>query len=252
MKSLKIFLSLFLFSLLIIIAGCKKEDNPVNSNNNNTNNSNNSNPLPTEFGGVTPTHVLGLIRTSVTQSGFTISTGVGVANLNNQDKGDVSVTVSGTNYVFAKNTSGTSTNYYFPDPANPLSLMTLSSSAVTATFDVTGYTLQQKSVQVPGAMSLTAPAANSSIPRTSDLTISWTATSAGAYNAIFISDKNGAYKFKQNITGANSATFTAAELGTLAAGDAYVYALTYNFVLSNNNEAVLIGEAVTVNQVTLQ
>jgi hypothetical protein len=251
MKSLKIFLSLFLFSILLIVAGCNKDNNPTDPGNNN-NTGNNSNPLPTEFGGATPTHVFGLVRTSVTQSGYTFSTGVGFASLNNQDKGDVSVKVSGTDYLFAKNTSSGNTSYSFPNPQNPTQIMTLPSSTFTATFDVTGYTLQQKNVQVPGELALTAPAANSTVPRTSDLTVSWAVTGAGANNAIFISDMNGNSKFKQNLGNVTSATFSASELGSLAAGDAIVYALSYNFVLSNNNEAVLIGQALALSSIKLQ
>lgn len=242
---------MFLFSILLVVAGCNKSDNPIDPNNNN-NNGNNSNPFPTEFGGATPTHVLGLVRTSVTQGGFTFSTGVGVANLNNQDKGDVSVKVDGTDYVFAKNTSSGNTTYSFPNPQNPTQIMTLPSSNFTATFGVTGYTLQQINVVVPGELALSTPAANSTVPRTSDLTVSWTVTGPGANNAIFISDMNGNYKFKQNLGNVTSATFSASELGSLAAGDAMVYALSYNFVLSNNNEAVLIGQALALSTIKLQ
>lgn len=252
MKSTKLFLSLLFIALLLIAAGCNKEDNPLNNNNNNGGGNNNSNPLPTEFGTASPTHILALIRTSITQSGFTFSTGVGVANLNSQDKGNVMVSVNGSDYTFAKNTGSSGTNYFFPDPNNPSQMMTLPNGSQPAVFSVANYTLTQNTVSVPGEITLNAPAANSNVPRTSDLTVDWNISSAGAYNAIFISDQNGNYQFKQNLGNVSTAVFTAAELGQLSAGSAYIYAMSYNFVLTNNNEAVLIGEAVAVNQITLQ
>lgn len=252
MKSLNYFFSLLLLNVVLFAAGCNKENNPLNNNNNNNNNNGSSYPMPTEFGGATPTHILGLIRTSVSTGGFTVSTGVGVANLNNQDKGDVSVKVGGSTYTFAKSTSGGNTSYFFPNPSAP-QVMTIAGNGLTnAEFNVTGYSLQQKVVGVPGVVTLNSPAAGSTVPRTSDLTLNWSAQDAGVYNAIFITDQNGNTKFKQNLSGVTSATFSASELGALSAGSAYVYALTYNFVISNNNEAVLIGQAVAVNQITLQ
>lgn len=239
-----IVLIMFLFTV-----GCDKDDSTNNPGNGG--NTPGSNPVITDFGGPTPTNVLALIRTTTTQASFTIDLGVGVANLNNQDKGDVSAMVSGTNYTFGKLTSSSVISYVFPDPQNPTSIINLPANSTNVTFDVTGYALAQNSVTVPGQISLSAPAAGTSVPRSADLTVSWTITGAGSNNAIFITDGSNNI-FKQNLGNVTSAVFTAAELSGLNAGNAIVYAISYNFVLTNSNDAVLIGEAVSLNQITLQ
>lgn len=253
MKKLNCVFMMIILGLGLLITGCKDNTIDPNGNGNGNGNGNNPNttPFPTTFGGVTPTHVLGVVKASVSAGGTSIHTGSAFANLNNQDKGSVSVNVGGTDYSLTKST-GTQVSYFFqPSQTNPTGI-NLGSGTADATFSVSGYTLGSSTVTVPGSVSLTAPAANASVPRNQDLTISWTTSSGGTHSGIFIADKDGKTIFKEVSGSATSASFTAAELGTLAAGTALVYALSYNFVLTNSNEAVIIGEAVAVNTVTLQ
>lgn len=76
-------------------------------------------------------------------------------------------------------------------------------------------------------------------------------TNPGARSAMIITDYSGHFKFYENLTGTTYA-IPAADLQTLTAGNAIVYAISYNYVLANSNAAVLIGEAVALRTITLQ
>lgn len=242
--------TILLFAVLVFaFVGCDNSTDPGNGNGNGSGN-NNSAPFPTNFGGVTPTHIMGVVRVGVAAGGTTFSTGTAFANLNNQDKGTVTVTVSGNNYELSKSTGQQVAYYYQPSQTNPTGI-NLGTNAVDAAFSVSGYSLDNASVTVPAAISLTSPSAGSNISRSQDLSISWSGGSAQS-NAIFITDKNGKNIFKEVSSGAASADFTAAELGTLSSGTALVYAISYNYQLANNNEAVIIGEAVASSGINLQ
>jgi hypothetical protein len=81
--------------------------------------------------------------------------------------------------------------------------------------------------------------------------VTWTVTNPGSRSAVFITDYSGHYKFYENLTGTTYSIPTA-DLQTLTAGNAIVYAISYNYVLANSNAAVLIGEAVALRTITLQ
>lgn len=248
-RTYKLFL-LSAFLLLLITSGCKKEENPVDGGGGG-NNTTSTYPTPTNFNGASPKNVLAVVRTSISQMGFTFSMGIGVANLDNQDKGTVTATVDGDDYEFTKQSANGVVSYtYVPSATNPTGGMSLGSGAENVTFSVSNYALAAATVTVPGEITITAPAANASVPRSSDLNVTWTSSSSGTNKAIFIVDQSGKSIFKE-VSG-NTGTFTSAELGGLSAGNGIVYAMTYNYVLTNNNEAVLIGEALATNSITLQ
>jgi hypothetical protein len=240
-----------LFALMIMFAvvGCKKDEASTDPGNNNQNTS--TNPTPTDFGGATPTNVLAVVRTSTTYVGVTIDVGTAVATFGTppQDKGVVKVSSKGTDYTLTKQSNNA---YIFtPDVLSPQGIG-FNSGSTEVTFSAANYTFTNNKVFVPGKVTLTAPAMDAAVPRGSNLTISWTVSGAGSNNAVMVIDKNGKSIFKQNLGTATSATVTSAELQTLSAGTAIVYALSYNYILSNNNEAVLIGETVAFNTVNLQ
>lgn len=252
----------FITMLIVVVAltGCKKDSatTPTPPQNPTAGQA----PTPTDFGGAAPVNVLGIIRTSTTLEpvpGFPVTTDVNVGfakfGTTGTDMGTVTATYSGTPYTFGKTTTGGSVNYIHPDPASPTTLMNLGTGNSTVSFTVSGYTFNpstSNSVVVPGQLKMTAPAANASVPRNAPLSVSWTITGAGAQNAIFITDFSGNSVFKQNLGAVTSASFTAAELGRLAAGGAFVYAISYNYRLTNSNQTVLIGEATAITQITLQ
>jgi hypothetical protein len=249
----------FMFVFAVALTGCKKDDattTPV------TPRTAGQAPTPTNFGGPTPANVIAVVRTSTTLEpipGFPVTTDATVAAATfgapGTDKGTVTATYSGTNYAFGKQTTSGSVSYVHPDPASPTTLINLGATTSNVSFAVSGYAFApttSNNVNVPGQLKMTAPLANASVPRNAALVVSWTTLGAGSQNAIFITDYSGHTVFKQNLGAVATASFTAAEMGTLSAGGAFVYALSYNYRLTNSNETVLIGEAVAINQVTLQ
>ncbi|MDP2301375.1 MAG: PEGA domain-containing protein [Ignavibacteria bacterium] len=206
---------------------------------------------PTDFGGATPTNVLAVVRTSTSYGGVTIDVGTAVATFGSppQDKGVVKVNSKGTDYTLTKQSNNA---YIFtPDALSPQGIG-FNSGSSEVTFSAANYSLTNNKVFVPGKVTLTAPVMDASIPRASNLTISWAVSGAGSNNAVVVIDKNGKSIFKQNLGTVTSASITSSELQTLSVGTAIVYAISYNYILSNSNEAVLIGETVAFNTVNLQ
>jgi hypothetical protein len=258
MKQYKLFFVVMTLAL-VALAGCKKDEAGTTPTPTPTP-TQPAAPTPTSYNGQTPANVLAVVRTSAKQTVPVIGTitvdvnsATAVFGSPGTDKGTVTVTASGTNSTLARLTANGVVSYIFPDPANPTAQMTLSNSAVAVTFSVSGYALSPNgNITVPGQVTLTAPAANASVPRSADYTVTWTVSGgAGSRHAIFIADAQGHTVFKDGVAN-GSGTFTAAELGGLSAGTAWMYALTYNFNLVNSNQAVIVGEAVAINSITLQ
>ena len=246
-------------AFVLAVTGCKKdENNPTDPGT--ATPTQPSAPTPTSYNGVTPANVMAIVRTSTQQTvpvlgTITVDANAATAVFGNPgtDKGTVTVTVGGSPVQLGKLTTSGRVSYIFPDPSNPTAILTLSASAQAATFSASGYTITPNgTVTVPGQVTLTAPAVNASVPRNATLNVTWTVTGgAGARHAIFIADAQGHTQFKDGVAN-GSGSFTAAELAGFSAGTAWVYALTYNFNLVNSNDAVIVGEAVAINQITLQ
>jgi hypothetical protein len=254
MKHKPFFALLFVFALAI--TGCKKDDGGTTPTPTPTQP---STPTPPSYNGQTPTNVLAVVRVSSVQTtpigNVTIDVNAATAVFGNPgtDKGTVTLASGSSNITLGKLTSNNVVSYIFPDPSNPTSVLTLSANAVPVTFTVQNYALSPNgTVTLPGQVTLTAPAANVTIARNADYTVTWTVSGgAGTRHAIFIADAAGHSVFKDGVSN-GSGSFTAAELGGLSAGTGWVYALTYNFSLVNSNQAVIVGEAVAINSVTLQ
>ncbi len=248
-KMLQVGIMVFVFAL----TGCKKDD-PTSP----TNTAQPSGvPTISNFGGATPVNALVVVRTSTETTvggiSFVVDATVGTAVFGapGLEKGDVKATASSTDYPFTKNTVSGSVSYiYSPSVANPTGIG-LNTGATSVTFTATGYPLSPAAVTVPGQLKLTAPAASADVPRSANLVVTWTITNAGTRSAVFITDYAGHYKFYENLTGTTYSIPTA-DLQGLTAGGALVYAISYNYVLSNSNAAVLIGESVALRSITLQ
>ncbi|MBX2992176.1 MAG: hypothetical protein KF749_13555 [Bacteroidetes bacterium] len=258
MKQLK-FLTILSATFLFIVAGCKKDEgNPAGPGT--TTPTQPAAPTPTSYNGTSPTNVMAVVRTSTQQTVPVLGTitvdanaATAVFGSPGTDKGNVTVTVGGSATQLGKLTVSGAVSYIFPDPANPTAILTLGGSAQAVTFAVANYALSPNgTVAVPGQLTLTAPAVNASVPRNATLNVTWTVSGgAGSRHAIFIADAQGHTLFKDGVAN-GSGSFSAAELAGFSAGTAWVYALTYNFNLVNSNDAVIVGEAVAINQITLQ
>lgn len=217
-------------------------------------------PVITSFGGVIPVNVMATVRVTTTTSvaGYPVSVdanfavarfgGIGAGT----DKGTVTVTALGTPYTLTRNGTADITYTYTPSASAPGGIG-LNAGSTATTWSVSGLTLASASVNAPGQLVLVTPSANATVSRTSALTVTWSTGSGPAANsAVFISDAAGHTVFKQGLGAVSSGSFTVGELGTLSAGTGFVYAITYNYLLTNSNTAVLVGEAVALATITLQ
>lgn len=222
MKQFK-FVGVVVMLFVFVLTGCKKEDGSPSDTGGGTGGQASSVPTLSSFGGTTPVNVLAVVRTSteVTVAGFTVfndaTVGAGVFGNPGQDKGDVNVRVSSTDYPFTKNTVSGSVSYTYAPSATNLSGIPLNIGATDVVFGASGYALSPAAVTVPGQLKLTAPAANATVPRSANLTVSWTVTNAGAHSAVFITDYAGHAKFYENLSGTSYAIPTA-DLQTLMEG----------------------------------
>ncbi len=257
MKQIK--LVLFIVSLVVLVlVGCKKEDaNPTQ--NRTTTPPSFSTPQPTDFGGPAPSNVLAAIRTVTTVSLPVVgtqyvdaNTGAAIFGNPGSDKGNVKIVYSGTDYAFTKTAAGSGaiTYAYVPAITNPTGIP-FSSSATSVTFSVTGYALAVSNVVVPGQLRLTAPT-DSVISKSANLNVSWsTVGGAGSKTAVYIADAAGHFKFYQNMSAITSFTIPAADMSSFVAGYGFIGVVTYNYVLTNSNQAVLIGECVATKLLTI-
>ncbi|MBI5474748.1 MAG: hypothetical protein HY961_20605 [Ignavibacteriae bacterium] len=247
--------TLSVFTLALV--GCKKDDaNPIQ----------NTPPTPpsfstpqlTNFGGPTPTNVLAAIRTVTTMTLPVVgtqyidaNTGVAVFGTPGADKGDVKIVYSGTNYPFTKNTVSGAVSYaYVPSVTNPTGIP-LSSGATTVTFNVSGYALAAANVVVPGQVRLSAPT-DSVISKSAGVVISWIVSGgAGSKTAVYITDAAGHFKFYENMGAINTYTIPAADISGFTNGYGFLGVVTYNYVLTNSNQAVLIGECAATKTLTI-
>jgi hypothetical protein len=245
MKKLTLFSFLLAIAVALFFAGCGK-DNPVEPGNGNGGQFGFYN-----FGGASPTHFLVLSRVTSVDDDSITSIGMGIASLNNQDKGDMTVTVNNTTYSLTKIEHEGQVFYFTDLTANPFGII-LGSQPTSASFSVTGYQLTNSSVTVPGEIYITSPTDGSNFSRNQALTVTLNSASGVQNNLVIVSDYDGNEIIKMIGAGATSASFSAAEMGTLIAGFADVTVYSYNFSLSNNNEAVIIGQTVNNIEINLQ
>ncbi len=147
----------------------------------------------------------------------------------------------------------------------------LANTGMTAVFSVTGYTLSDNSIDVPNAVSISAPTAGSTVERSGTLTVNWGALGAGS--TVFAVVRNAPTSLSgtrsqggsQNRTSqvkpitkrttdnsATTVTFTAAELQTLNAGNAVVEIMVVNTKSINNGNAILNARSAGRVNITLQ
>ncbi len=256
MSNLKSLLAGFLIISALLIVGCSKNDNPVDNNNNNNGGGNTQvdspYPFPTDFGGVSPAAFLGVIRVSTTETGMSYSAGIGVGSINGEDKGNITVSADGKNYTLIKEQDSTDNSFiytFIPSTAFPTGIA-LGSGDTQVSFNVSNYTLSTATVTVPGDLGLTSPTAGATISKSNGLTVSWSSQSGGDNSAVMVTDSQGKSTMKK-LTG-NSVTFSSSDLSGLSAGPVTVYAYSYNYVLTNNNEAALVGESLSYTSINLQ
>lgn len=246
MQHIKI-IKIILISLLFLFS-CSTEENPVDP----SETSDIRYPYPDTINGIATTNVLLLIRTTIRESGLELSLGVGAANFNNEDKGDVSANINGVDYIFAKNIISENTSYSFPDPNNPTNQMQLVKNKFQTKFVVSDLTLNVDSVEVPGEVEVTRPEEDETFSFNDTLQIKWRINDPGNHFAIALRDKNGKSRIKWDVANDSTASFKPSELTGLEAGELIVYVITYNYEFVNQQEVILIGESVGLKDIKLE
>jgi hypothetical protein len=248
MKQFRLLFLLGLF-LTLAFAGCQKENDPPTGPGTG---GGTGYPMPGDFGGADPDNVIAIIRVTTTQMGISFSSGLGFADFNSQDVGTVKATVGTTEYEFTKETENNETSYMLINSASNPQGIDLGTGNANVRIDAQNYQIQNNTISVPGQIALTAPAANANVPRNQDLNVTWNAATGGQYNMLFVTDAQGNSRNKTISAGAASGSFTASELSGLQAGTGIIYAISYNYVLSNNNQTVLIGQSLASTTINLQ
>lgn len=242
---------LVIFSSLIV-TGCKEES---------TSGDGGGTPslpqVPTNFDGVTPQNVLVAVR-----GAYSVSTGVpgipnveidygqAVAVFNQGSPSSVSVVANNTTHNLTKDGN---TFYFVPNPAN----ITPGATSIgidytgTAQFTVQGYNLTTNTISVPSRISISNLATGANLNRSNNFQVSWTGGSGGTTWQVFIIDSRGNTVTREGTSG-SSTTFAASALSGLSAGSGLVIVLRYNYTFSNNQEAVLVGEAISSVSVNIQ
>lgn len=252
-KSLRFALLLLAIGLLAT-TGCKKDENPAGAGGGGRP----SLPqTPTNFGGVAPQNVLVAVRGSYSMStgipglpNVEIDLGQAVAKFNQGSPTAVSVVAGGQTYNLTKDGN---TFYYIPSATNiqPGATSIGIEYGSSAQFNVQGYNLTTNTVAVPSRISISNFGSGATLNRNSNFTVAWTGGSGGNFWQVFIVDSRG-NSVTQEGTSGSSVTFAPSQLSRLATGTGQVIALRYNYVFSNNQETVLVGEAISTVSVNIQ
>ncbi len=160
--------------------------------------------------------------------------------------------------------------YPLPTRNAPPTFIPLAGTGMTAVFSVTGYALSDNSIDVPNAVTITAPTAGTSVSRTGDLTITWNALGTGSSVFAILrnapiadllrnlnanrSNRSLAKPITKRTTdnSATSVTFTATELQTLNAGSATIEIMVVNTKSVNNGNANINARSSGKTTIVLQ
>ncbi|MGQ9805959.1 MAG: hypothetical protein ACUVRP_07770 [Chlorobiales bacterium] len=252
-KKISLALALLVIWSSLIVTGCKEESSPSGGGGGTP-----SLPqVPTNFGGVTPQNVLVAVRGAYSVSAgvpgipnVEIDYGQAVAVFNQGSPSSVSVVANSTTYNLTKDGN---TFYFVPNPANITPGATSIGINYTgnAQFTVEGYNLTTNTISVPSRISISNPATGANLNKSNNFQVSWTGGSDGTTWQAFIIDSRGNTVTREGTSG-SSTTFQASALSGLSAGSGLVIVLRYNYTFSNNQEAVLVGEAVSSVSVNIQ
>ncbi|MFQ3598677.1 MAG: hypothetical protein SNJ55_00835 [Chloroherpetonaceae bacterium] len=246
-------LTLLVIFLSMLVTGCKEENNPSGSGSGTP-----SLPqVPTSFGGVTPQNVLVAVRGAYSVSSgvpgipnVEIDYGQAVARFNQGSPTSVSVVANNTTHTLTKDGS---TFYFVPNPANITPGATSIGINYTgnAQFTVQGYNLTTNTISVPSRVSISNLATGANLNKNANFQVSWTGGSGGTTWQVFIIDSRGNTVTREGTSG-SSTTFPSSALSGLSAGSGFVIVLRYTYTFSNNQETVLVGEAVSSVSVNIQ
>lgn len=224
---------LMLFALIVlVVTGCKKEDNPTESNSATDISNPTGQPMPNfseqgDYGGAmasvyyymaAPIAGFPDVATSAATAVFNGGVDVGAVTVNNNSLGKLS--------------SSGKTYYMAPDVNNPFNQLNLNWNGTTHSWSVAGgngVPAFSGSVKSPNDYSVTLPTANSTISKASGIQVKWSnpSSSKALIQIINISNK-AQVKFYQEVADNGSYTIPAADLSSFS-GDCMIYVVKYNY-----------------------
>ncbi len=252
-RRVSLVLTLLVIWSSLLVTGCKEESNPSGGGGGKP-----SLPqVPTNFGGVTPQNVLVAVRGAYSVSSgipgipnVEIDYGQAVAVFNQGSPSSVSVVANNTTHNLTKDGN---TFYFVPNPANITPGATSIGIDYTgnAQFTVQGYNLTTNTISVPSRISISNLSTGANLNKNSNFQVSWTGGAGGTTWQAFIVDSRGNTVTREGTSG-SSTTFPTSTLSGLSAGSGMVIVVRYTYTFSNNQEAVLVGEAVSSVSVNIQ
>ncbi|MCX7874583.1 MAG: hypothetical protein N2321_00290 [Melioribacteraceae bacterium] len=235
---------------LLLINGCKKEDNPVESDATKDIANPTGQPMPSfantpDFGGsmasinyYVAAPIAGLPDVSTNAASAIFGDGV--------DAGAVSVN----NNQLGKLNAGGKTYYMAPDVNNPTNVLNLSWGGANHSWSVAGANgipALNGAVRSPNDYSITSPTANASVTKSNGIQVRWSNTSTTSkilVQIINIKDK-GQAKVYQELNDNGSYTIPASDL-TSFSGDCQLFVVRYNYnsVTAANKKYYMVSEIV--------
>lgn len=249
MKNVKQTLIAFLV-IGLLITGCKKEDNPTESNTTTNISNPTGQPMPSfsssaDYGGAMASisyyisaPIAGLPDVSTNAASAIFGDGV--------DAGAVTVN----NNQLGKLNAGGKTYYMAPDVNNPMNVLNLSWGGANHSWNVAGANgipALSGSVKSPNDYSITSPSNNASVTKSSGIQVKWSNTSTTSKILVQMINlkNNGQAKVYQELTDNGSYTIPAADLSSFS-GDCQIFVVryTYNYVTAGGKKYYMVSEIV--------
>lgn len=231
MKQMKLFFVVITL-FVVVIVGCKKEDNPAESTSTTDISNPTGQPMPSfseqaDYGGAmasiyyymaAPIAGFPDIATSAATAVFNGGVDAGAVTVNNNSLGKLA--------------SGGKTYYMAPDVNNPLNQLNLSWNGTNHSWNVAGANgipALTGIVRSPNDYSVTSPTASSSVSKASGIQIRWSnPSSAKALIQIVNVSNKSQIKVYQEVADNGSYTIPAADL-TNFSGDCMIFVVKYNY-----------------------
>lgn len=238
------------FLLMFVLAGCKKDSNPTEPNAEEQGVNKSGQPMPDfskdeKFNGVLAT--INYEMASPIPGMPALSTNLAFASLG--DGVDAGAVVVNSNDI-GKTTISGKTYYMVPSMSNPTqSLSNVNFNGSNHSWNVggaNGVSSFGGSVKSPSTFSMTSPAQNAGVSKSSGLQIKWNGgTSSKVHVQISSISNSGTTKYQSDLSDNGTFTFSSSDLSSFN-GDCLVYVVKYNYssVSAGGKNYYLIAEVV--------
>jgi hypothetical protein len=244
----------FILIVGLFLIGCKKDNNPATNNNQNppTNPTSNSSgqPLPT-FGGVGNTGgVLATIMFSYTFAGFSADFTMGFASLGVPGVNAGAVSVNGN--TLGTQPAGTATYYSSFSSTSPSNLNNTNFDGSTHSWSVAGgngIPAFSAGVTSPTNFSVTAPAQNATISKSSNLAITWDHPTT-TDSVLIVMVVGNVVVIKEGLPNSGSATIQSSDMASMS-GSGILQVVRYRYAVSAQGGKNYVVVAEIVKQLTI-